>query len=211
MIFMPITRLWSLDAVLTALNASDIPREAILLFDAPYMDMWVKSFEAAGWRVRAYATGNDEPPLERVARRPRHLAMRLLSQELTKDCGRILYLEDDTLVPKDVWTRLSALLDTGYKAASGVQRGRHGQPLCGVWRYNRDANIMDVFEPEGIVEADAVGHYCLMTTGDYYASIPIAPGANEPIDCAHTRHMAPIAVDSAVWCGHLLENGDIIV
>lgn len=210
MIFLPITRPWAVKPVLAALNASDIPHRALLLLDAPDCDIWIDEFTRAGWEVGIKHTHNPEPPAGRIERRSRHLAMRRLSQELTRDYGRVLYLEDDTLVPERTWKPLNALLDKGYKAASGVQRGRHGNRGCGVWHYNFDAGIMDIYAPEGISEADAVGHYCLLTTGDYYAGIPINPGPNEPIDCAHTRFMAPIAVDASVWCGHLLENGDII-
>ncbi len=196
---------------MAALNASDIPREAILVLDAPACEGWIRAFLESGWDIVSLTlTGNEDPPSGRVERRERHLAMRRLSQTLTQWCERVLYLEDDTLVPPDVWSRLSALLDEGYMAASGVQRGRHGCPVCGVWRHDAELNIYDPFEPDGIAEADAVGHYCLMTYGDLYATIPIAPRSNEPVDCAHTRHMAPIAVDSAVTCGHLLESGEVI-
>jgi hypothetical protein len=195
---------------MASLEASDIPRKVILLLDAPGCREWVRAFLDRGWQVRSTATGNPHPPIDRLERRPRHLAMRRLSQDLTRDCGRVLYLEDDTLVPPDVWSKLSILLDRGYRAASGVQRGRHGQPACGVWRRDPVMPIMSPFEPEGIEEAHAVGHFCLLTTGSLYATLPIVPGPDEPIDCAHTRRMAPIAVDSSVWCGHLLESGEII-
>jgi hypothetical protein len=209
MIYLPVTRAWSIEPVVAALDASDVPKSVILLLDAPGCEGWGRAFRERGWVTMTTRTGNPEPPADRLERRPRHLAMRRLSQRLTAPYTRVLYVEDDTLVPPDVWTRLSALLDRGYRAASGVQRGRHGQPACGVWRQNGMA--MTPFEPEGVVEADAVGHYCLMTSGATYAGYPIVPGPNEPIDCAHTRLMAPIAVDAAVWCGHLLESGEIIV
>lgn len=196
---------------MAALNASDIPREVILLLDAPACEGWIRAFTDSGWNLVTLAmTGNDDPPVSRQERRERHLAMRRLSQSITETFGRVLYLEDDTLVPPDVWSRLSSLLDSGYLAASGVQMARHETRCCGIWRHDADANIYDPFTPVGIVEADAVGHYCLLTEGALYASIPIEPRSNEPIDCAHTRHLAPIAVDGAVRCGHLLENGEVL-
>jgi len=122
-----------------------------------------------------------------------------------------LCIEDDTLVPPDTWTRLSALLDKGYTAASGVQYARHETKLPGIWYFNREAGIMDVFVPEQVCEAAAVGLYCLMTTGLEYGLRAIQPQPDEPIDCAQTRPFAPIAVDPAVLCGHLLESGEVIV
>jgi hypothetical protein len=209
-LFLPVTRPWACERGVSAFDASDIPKSVILLLDAPGCDNWVTAFRSAGWHVTTTRGNQTPPPIDRLARRPRHLIMRRMSQFLTQDCGRVLYSEDDTLVPPDVWTRLSALLDQGYTAASGVQHGRYDHPYPGVWRWNREANIMDVFEPVGVEEADAVGHYCLMTTGAVYAAAPIEPHPNEPIDCAHTRFLAPIAVDAAVRCGHLLETGEVI-
>jgi len=209
-IFLPATRPWAIEPVMAALNASDIPKEAYLLLDAPGCGGWYDAFVDSGWQIKMMATGNPEPPEDYIERRTRHLAMRRLSQGLTRQFGRVLYLEDDTLVPPETWGPLNRLLDLGYLAASGVQRGRRQCRACGIWRADYDNRILDPFEPEGITEADAVGHYCLLTYGNVYANLPIDPGPGEPVDAAHTRHMAPIAVDTAVWCGHLLESGEII-
>jgi hypothetical protein len=209
-LFIPVTRAWSRERVIAAFDASDIPKRVILLLDAPGTWDWVDDFKARGWDVTTVVTHHSSPPADRLARRPRHLVMRRMSQFVTQDCGRILYSEDDTLVPPDVWTRLNALLDRGYTAASGVQHGRYDHPYPGVWRWNREAGIMDVFEPVGVEEADAVGHYCFLTTGAAYAAASINPHPDEPIDCAHTRQFAPIAVDGDVRCGHLLESGEVL-
>ena len=210
MLFLPVTRIWSIEPVVAAFDASDIPKEVYLLLDAPGCEGWADAFHERGWLTHTVATRNPDPPAGRLERRSRHRVMRTLSQEMTKNLGRVLYSEDDTLVPHDVWHRLSALLDAGYTAASGVQRGRHECNACGVWHWDREANIMDVFHPHGIEEADAVGHYCLMTTGAAYAAAPLSEHPNEPVDTGHTRRLAPIAVDSSIWCGHLKENGEII-
>jgi hypothetical protein len=124
----------------------------------------------------------------------------------------VLYCEDDTLYPPDVWSRLSALLDSGYAAASGVQRDRHGSGLMGLWRYDAAIECFDPLVIQGglTFEADAVGHYCLLTSADTYAACELPTSTVAPIDRSHTFQMRPIAVDSAVWCGHLLENGDVL-
>jgi hypothetical protein len=210
-LFLPCTRKWSIEPVVAAFDASDIPKEVYLLLDAPDCDGWFHAFAERGWHTHVQLTHQAEPPAGRLERRARHRRMREISQDMTRNLGRVLYSEDDTLVPHDVWHRLSALLDAGYAAASGVQVGRHETRACGVWRWDKEANIMDVFHPHGIEEADAVGHYCLMITGAAYAAAPISDHPDEPVDTGHTRHLAPVAVDSSIWCGHLLESGDIVV
>lgn len=211
MLFLPVTRAWSIEPVMAALNVSDIPRSVVLLIDSPGCEGWFAAFADSGWAVRFVCTHNPYPPEGRVQRRRRHLAMRRLSQKMTANLDRVLYLEDDTLVPPDVWSRLSVGLDAGYVAASGVQLSRHEPRIPGIWRFNDGAGIYDPFEPVGVETADAVGHFCLMTTGEAYANAPIKPNEYEPIDQCHTQQFAPIWVDPEVRCGHLKENGEIIV
>lgn len=212
MLFIPVTRPWAVEPVMTALNASDIPRSVVLLIDAPGCEGWFDAFVASGWNVTLVLTHNSEPPSDRIARRERHILMRRWSQDLLRDYERVLCVEDDTLVPPDVWSRLSALMDEGYTAASGVQYGRYGQRIPGIWTYVSEYGIFDpIFPDSGAKEADAVGHYCLMTTGDAYAQAPVAPREFEPVDIAHTKHLTPIAIDWNVVCGHLLEDGTVIL
>lgn len=197
---------------MAALNASDIPRSVVLLLDAPGCERWFDAFVSSGWNVTLVLTHNCEPPRDRETRRERHRQMRVMSQELLRGYDRILCTEDDTVVPPNVWSRLSSLMDEGYMAASGVQYGRYGQRIPGVWRYNSYDGVFDPLFPEtSAKEADAVGHYCLMTTGRAYAEAPIAPGPYEPIDISHTKHLTPIAVDWTMVCGHLLEDGTVIL
>lgn len=220
MLFLPVTRPWAIEPVVSAIVASDIPPSVNLLIDAPGCRGWVDAFLDYGWAVRVRETGNPTPPESRQERRNRHLAMRLLSQEMMGLYpGRILYLEDDTIVPENVWGRLSWYLDADFEAASGIQRARHEHKLYGVWRFNHEAqvwDVMDVSERRSMTglpfvhEADAVGHYCFLTTGVDYGRHPIQPLPNEPIDIAHTKHFAPIGVDPTVVCGHLLETGEIL-
>jgi len=218
MLFMPITRLSTLEPVMAALNASDIPREACLLVDttSDVVKPWVEAFHESGWSIydvqctNNFATTHEGTRGKRLA----HLKMRRFSQAMTQNCGRVLYTEDDTLVTPDVWSRLSALLDKGYLAASGVQRDRHGTDILGLWHYDKQTECFDPLswtqEITGIVEADAVGHFCLMTTGQTYANAVIST-TDTPIDRQHTFQMRPIAVDTAVWCGHIKPNGEVVL
>ena len=219
MIFLPVTRTFSLDAVVEALDASDCPKSIFLYLDAPYMQCWVEAFEERGWTVVYYDSGRRTPPSDdTLNNRMNHVLMRQLSQRLlmqhTYPQTRLLCVEDDTIVPPDVWSSLDALLNEGYTAASGVQRDRRGTGLLGVWHYDTDSDCYDpMFIPSDhvVIEADSVGHYCLMTTVETYVTTPIETRDDVPVDRQHTAQMAPIAVDTGVWCGHLTDKGDIIV
>lgn len=220
MLLLPVSRTWSLDAFCEALDASDVPKDdALLVIDAPGCDSWGRALRDMGFTVEQYETGNPEPPNGRFERRERHLFMRLLTREIVAGAHRILFLEDDTLIPPDTWSRLSALLDSGYQAASGLQRGRHGDAQCGVWRRHPVAAMQPLkhegalhpFRPYSVASADACGHFCLMTTGDAYANAHLDPIGSEPIDLAHTKNLAPIGVDPEVFCGHLLPDGTVLL
>jgi hypothetical protein len=209
-LFLPVTRPWAVEAVVDALNASDIPRSVVLMLDAPECWGWFDALLDSGWLVTVVTTGRGDPPADRIARRSRHLAMRLDSQGLLKDYDRVLCVEDDTLVPRDVWTRLSGLLDRGYTAATGLEYTKDGARVPGVWRFDRNLGLYEPMFGTGIGEVAACGHYCLMTTGAEYAGAKIDPDVDEPVDRAHTKHLAPIAVDFDCICGHLREDGAVI-
>ena len=215
-LFLPVTRPWAVERVVEALNASDIRSHCdnvLLYIDAPDCWVWFDALIDSGWAVTTVTTGRGEPPEGRIERRVRHLAMRLESQKLLRGYDRVLLVEDDTLVPSDVWARLSALLDCGCTAASGLQYSRDGQRIPGVWRVNYEAGVYDPIWPSAnnIGSISSCGHYCLMTTGEAYARAPIDPRPNEPIDRAHTKHLAPIGVDFECLCGHLLPDGGVIL
>jgi hypothetical protein len=168
----------------------------------------VKALLHAGFAVEGHVTGNGRSPYSTEARRARHLSMRRYSQQLTRGRGRVLYLEDDTLVPPDVWARLSLLLDEGYAAASGLQVSRHGNLRApGLW-VNR-GDVWATVWPSVASPVSACGHYCLMTDGDTYgASFTCERG--EAIDRAHTRTFGSIACDPECVCGHLLDDGSVL-
>ncbi len=206
-VFLPITRTWSADIVSKAIVDSDLPRNIILYFDAPNcIETWIDKFP--GFNINIFSSDNDDPPFNVFDRRSRHLEMRRISQKITKDYDYVLYIEDDTIIPKNTWSTLFGYLELGYKAASGIQIGRHGSLIYGVWK-KINGSWMSVNATSPMV-VDAVGHYCLLTSGKTYADAIIEPFYNEPIDRAHTKNISKLIVDPSIHCGHLLENGEVL-
>lgn len=206
-LLLPVTRDWTRERVVAAIAASDIPRgRCILVLDAPGCEAWESDMSALGFDVSVTATGNRQPPDDAIAARARHLAMRRLTQELVPD-GPLLCLEDDTLVPPNVYKTLKAALK-GRRAATGVQCSRHGSVRAwGVWRGMR---TLGTGEQD---TCDAAGHYCLLTTGEVYRESPMDPGAKAPssaVDYAHTRHMRPIGIAWDAVCGHITKRRVIV-
>ena len=191
-VLLPVTRAWAMGPVVEAIAVSDIPRgRLILVLDAPGCEAWEPALAAIGFSVETTATGNPDPPQGRHERRERHRAMRRLTQALVPD-GPLLCLEDDTIVPADVYAHLAA---AGVNATA-VQVGRHRCRAVGVHGYKRTSRIEPV---------TACGHYCLLTTGEAYkgAAVPDA----KAIDTGHTSQIQPLVVDWECVCGHLTERG----
>jgi len=208
MLFLPVTRTRTMERVVASIEASDIPRKAIVLIDGPGCEAWPKALTRAGFDVECHVTGNGKAPFSTDARRARHLRMRRLSQTLTRDKGRVLYLEDDGIVPADVWSRLSALLDSGYAAVSGLQTSRHGGLRApGLWLHRN--GLWATVWPSEASPVDACGHFCLLTDGETYSRGFDLTGG-EAIDRAHTQHLTPLGCDPDVVVGHLLDNGQVI-
>ncbi len=119
--------------------------------------------------------------------------MRQITQGIVPD-GPLLCLEDDTLVPPNVWELLSG----PGPHASGVQRGRYDKRI-GVW--------VDGTNPtearEGVEDVEACGMYCLLTTGEAYRKPFRITGAfSGAVDAAQTAAMRPRVVWDCI-CGHL--------
>ena len=193
-VLLPVTRPWARLAFCSALAASDVPRQRLILVaDAPGCEGWADDLAALGFHVEAHYTNNPDPPPGREERRDRHRAMRRLTQALVYD-GPLLCLEDDTIVPPDVYARLSAIAP-----ATGVQVGRHESRAVGVYR--NGAPVIG----EGIEDIDACGHYCLLTTGEAYRAATI-PAVGQ-VDTGHTAQIDGLRVDWDCVCGHLAQEG----
>lgn len=193
-VLLPVTRAWTREQVCAAIAASDIPRERlVLVLDAPGCEGWQGSLEALGFEVEVSATGNDLPPDGNpYKRRPRQEQMRSLTTRLVGD-GELLCLDDDAIVPADVYARLSAI----GPHACGVQVSRYGNKFCGVYRNHRPLR-----RGRGVEAVEACGHYCLLTTGAMYRACAVAaPGRGE------MRPIPGLRVDWDCICGHLTQRG----
>lgn len=198
-VLLPVTRSWSREAVIASIAASDIPQEDMLLiFDAPDVGPWDTDLTALGFNVTLHRTGNEAPPdsyligdAARAVRLERHRAVRRLTQTLVPD-GLLLCIEDDGILPPDVYARLSA----AGPNATGVQIGRHNV---------RQPGIVGATDTVGVADIDACGHYCLLTTGAAYKAAPIPERGS--VDIKHTYHIRPLVVDWDCIVGHLTEEG----
>ncbi|MDZ4181148.1 MAG: hypothetical protein U1E29_18250 [Coriobacteriia bacterium] len=191
-VLLPVTRPWAMERVCAAIEASDIPRDRlILVLDAPGCEAWEGALSALGFDVDVHATGNPSPPATWQERRPRHRTVRVLTQALVPD-GPLLCLEDDTLVPPDVWAKLSAI----GPHSTGVQAGRHEMRGIGVSGAPGKSRVED---------ATDCGHYCLYTTGEDYKRARIIMHGS--IDRKHTAQLRPLRVDWECVCGHLTGTG----
>lgn len=193
-VLLPVTRPWTMDAVCESIAASDIPRgRLVLVLDAPGCEPWEPALRALGFDVEVYATGQELPPDGNpYIRRPRQQSMREFTLPLVGD-GPILCLDDDAVVPPDVFERLSAI----GPHACAVQVSRYGGRYCGVYRDGRPLK-----RRHGVEEVDACGHYCVLTTGEMYRLTAVAsPGRGE------MKPIPGLRVDWDCVCGHLTSGG----
>lgn len=216
MIFIPVTRPWSMIPVIDALEDAE-PREkrVMLLIDAPGCECWDREFQARHWETMVCYTGNDAPPEGRIERRQRQREMRLMSKAMMRQIEPelTLFIEDDTILPPKAWRTLFEIWYNdpfACDAVSGHQYGRHGQLIPGLWHYDREAQCYDPVWNEGTFRVDACGLYCLMTMSDLYARTPISESEYLPVDICQTKNILDIVATTRVRCGHLLENGDIL-
>ena len=189
-LLLPVIRDWTRSRVIAAIAASDITRDrCILVLDAPGCGAWWPDLMALGFDVDIYATGKPYPPEGRIARRGRARENLKYMQTLVPD-GRLLCLEDDIIVPPDIYTRLSAVGPN----ATGVQIARHEYRVPVI--YGR--NEMGV----GVQSIDGCGYGCLLTTGEAFRAPALGDGPG-PVDYEHTAQIRPLVVDWGCVCGHI--------
>jgi len=195
-LLLPVIRPWTRTAVCDAIAASDIPREkCIVILDAPDCESWLLTLWSLGFDVQSYVRHNPYPSEGRVERRPRHRDMVKYSQMLVPD-GPLLCLEDDVLVPPDIYTRLRTLWPTNM---TGVQVARHE---------NRNPVVYPLRHAysTGLEAVDGCGLGCLLTTGEKYRHALLGDGPG-PVDYELTSQLHPLVIDWDCICGHLTHDG----
>ena len=195
-VLLPVIRDWTRESVIGAISASDIPRDrVVLVLDAPGCEAWADSLTAIGFAVDVHATGKDYPPEGRMNRRPRWRANVKFIQTLVPD-GPLLCLEDDILVPPDIYTRLTAI----GPHATGIQIARHESRrpvLYPAYSMQKAGTVLDV---------DGCGFGCLLTTGEAYRGAILGDGPG-PVDKELTAQLRPLRADFGCVCGHMTREG----
>lgn len=227
-VVVPFTRLWAVAPFFDALEASDVPieRSAIIAYCDTEDDAVLQavSERCQSFRTRLLHFTAWEPPGEREKahrRRIRHTAMRLGLRGLMPKTGRVLMLEDDTIVPADVYARLTRLLEAGADIAIGLQVGRWASPVNGVWSITPDtrnrgllvARALD--RTTGIQRVDAAGFYCMLCEAETYRQLDFrvwndSLGHDVSVTYRATQAGMSIVLDWECGCGHLTPTGRII-
>lgn len=115
-----------------------------------------------------------------LSRRYRIADIHNFSREYVKDAEYVLTLEDDTIVPINVYEKLHKhYLDNPYAGfIQGIEKGRWGIEYLGAWKaddiYN-PTKITSMDLSENIQEVDSGGFYCMMTKSEYYINHEFKP------------------------------------
>lgn len=175
----PFTRLWAVDRFFDSVAESDIPIKSchfIAYIDhnsQELVDAIEKRLAEQPWaKVTVHVTG-EAPPDDNSGTAPRRIRQAKMRQDtvsLIPKCDKLLLLEDDTLVPRDAWKRLNALMRHGYDWASGFEVGRWKCPCAGIWKVD-PGKLTSMMPGEG-TDCDATGVYLVLTTREVYATMP---------------------------------------
>ncbi len=223
-VFCPFTRPWAVAPFFGALAASDVPMaEAVFVAyvdsaDQRLTDAVGKAARALPFRsVAVHVSGVNPLPdmVGPIRRRARHAAMREASKRFISD-GRLLLLEDDTLIPTDAYARLSETLDR-CDWAIGAEVGRWGcSRPPGVWRIVRQGDVLvqkEAVMPSGrdTETVDATGFYCVLTSAAVYREMDCRTwseviGYDVHVTYRLTQAGRRLMVDWRVPCVHLTER-----
>lgn len=195
-VLLPVIRPEACQPFCEALAASDIPRcRVVLVQDAPGCECWHDALDRLGFDVEVHATGNDAPaPREPLSvHRARQRAMRAFTLTIP-GTGPLLLLDDDAIVPPDVYARLTAI----GPHATAVQVSRIGtRTLCGVYLDGAPQK-----RRAGIELVDSCGHYCLLTTWEMYRTVAVRPTGS-----SHVGDIEGLKVDWDCIVGHWTPEG----
>ncbi len=192
-LFIPVTREWTLDRFLPHLDEIDMPFDQTELFfyiDTDDQKIIKRIADFVEARKEKYngskimVSGNPAPTNTRISiQRQRIIDMKEKSKKAIK--GTYIFgIEDDTLVPKDAFQKLYKNFRENYNIGyiEGVQVGRHGIRMVGVWKQDRLKNptVQRTMEPalyETLEPITGGGFYCYMTLAYLYDKIEYRFGA----------------------------------
>lgn len=190
-LFAPITRLWTMDRFLKSIDELEIPREEteIVFYIDSNEDKLIKTVRDYLTErkeqyngVKLYLSGNL-PPTETSIKKQRDRIVEMKEKSKMLVSGDYVFgLEDDTLVPSHAFNKLYEVInndpDIGY--IEGVEAGRHGVKMVGVWRCDnvRSPRFQGtLIPPEELNDENRLeqitggGFYCYMTLGYLYKKL----------------------------------------
>lgn len=142
-------------------------------------------------------------------------------KELIGDVRAVFLLEDDTLISINT---LQKLIETYYLKPhagfiSGVQVGRWGYTICGVWRVDNPYAITlieSLLPAEGVEEITSAGLYCSLTHKAMYQSVNFRPfyeilGPDVMFGIELRRQGYKNFVDWSIKTGHMTKKETLTV
>lgn len=138
-------------------------------------------------------------------------------------CDYLFLLEDDTLIPLDALQRLLKAYDSMPHAGfiSGVQIGRWGFTVPGIWRVDNPYNVQKIESllpnsDNSFEEIDAAGLFCCITRADFYKKCDFTPfdsilGPDISYGLYLRREGYKNFVDWTLNTSHLTKQGEIKV
>lgn len=230
-ILCPFTRLDTMGAFWVYLGASDVPLSDSRLLayvdsDDPRLEHAVRQgARSIGLELGYHCSGLWTPTdnIGPVRRRRRHSLMRQATQKLLEGSGALLLLEDDTLVPENVYSLLTET-QREHEAlwVCGAEVGRWGRSRPpGIWRINTDANGEAVrkesFLPgsESVERVDGTGLYCVLTECEVYRRLEFSHWSDAiGLDTHATWRLSQsgvrLMVDWRVECIHVASDGSYL-
>lgn len=232
-LFVPFTRLWSVDAFLQSINAMYIIKnstEVIFYNDTndselqEQLAIWLDIFGPDFNGAKLYQSNNSRPnEFDVVDRRLRICDMKEKSKALLSDDSvYVMGLEDDTIAPPNAFLRLLGHLaaDDDVAISSGVEAGRHAVEMIGAWDISPVSNPQKAstvkYRRWGTQEVDGTGWYCYMTYAGLYKQAQyryeaecLGPDVVYSLD--QRKKGYKVLIDWTISCKHLLENGTYIL
>lgn len=165
------------------------------------------------------------------SRRQRIAEIHTEIQAIIGTCDYIFLLEDDTLFPLNTLERLLKAYGMSPHAGliTGVQVGRHGMFVPGIWKVDNPYNIQRIQSQMPITttnpvmkdwevfqEIDAAGLYCCITKAEHYKKAKFEPfdailGPDVSFGLALRREGYKNYVDWSLNTDHLTKTGEITI